>query len=300
MKPVMKPALLRFSLRKRLYTHQGPSDLKVEIDIAAGEWVALSGDSGSGKTTALRMLAGLTRPDGGFIEMEGAPWYREADGLWLPPQKRRVGFLFQDYALFPHLSVRGNLEFAARSLTPRSLTGGAEAASRADHLLGTMGLSSFAERMPSNLSGGQKQRVALARALAGEPRLLLLDEPLSALDSALRARLQDELLRVRETFGIPALVVTHDRSEARRLAHRSLALRGGIAVTEVPPAARDLGTEEDLDGEVMSVDRSGPETLVTLRLHAADGADGAVDPLEGLQPGRRVQIRRRNGHGYLS
>jgi molybdate transport system ATP-binding protein len=242
--------MLRFSLRKRLFTFDGHADLFIEMEIGAGEWVALFGESGAGKTTALRMLAGLTRPDEGFVEFDGRLWFHSGKGIDLPPRERRVGFLFQDYALFPNMTVRQNLEFAlprasaAKSATSTNPAGTAASKTAAsgnevDGLLETMGLKPFEARMPGTLSGGQKQRVALARTLAARPGLLLLDEPLSALDPDMRGRLQAELFRVREEYRMPGLVVTHDRAEATRLGHRSLVLRGGKAIPagDAPPAA---------------------------------------------------------------
>jgi molybdate transport system ATP-binding protein len=155
----------------------------------------LFGPSGSGKTTLLRLLAGLEKPDSGTITFRGRAWQD------LPPQKRRAGFLFQEYALFPHLTVAENVAYAA----PRETAHG---------LLEAFGLAEFAGRLPRAISGGQQQRTALARALAAAPALLLLDEPLSALDAPTRTRMRYELRRLLLSSGVPAIVVTHDRMEA--------------------------------------------------------------------------------------
>lgn len=164
----------------------------------------LFGPSGSGKTTLLRLLAGLDRPDSGAISFRGQDWFDSARAIDLPPQQRRAAFLFQDYALFPHLSVASNVAFAARP-------------GRARDLLKAFGLAPLAARKPHAISGGEAQRVALARALAAGPNLLLLDEPLSALDQPTRAWMRYELRRMLQEGGVPAIVVTHDRLEAAAL-----------------------------------------------------------------------------------
>ena len=161
----------------------------------------LFGPSGSGKTTLLRLLAGLDRPDDGAISFRDSAWYDGGRSICLPPQQRRAVFLFQDCALFPHLTVTANVEYAARGETAR-------------RLMDVFGLAELADRFPRALSGGQQQRVAVARALAAEPALLLLDEPLSSLDAAARGRMRQELRRMLLNGGVPSLVVTHDRMEA--------------------------------------------------------------------------------------
>jgi molybdate transport system ATP-binding protein len=161
----------------------------------------LFGPSGAGKSTLLRLLAGLERPDAGQILFRGETWFDAARAIHLPPQRRRAGFLFQDYALFPHLTVLDNVAYAADR-------------ARAAVLLERFGLSALAARKPRGISGGEQQRVALARALAAGPSLLLLDEPLSALDAATRLRTRSQLRRMLRESGIPSIVVTHDRSEA--------------------------------------------------------------------------------------
>ncbi|MDZ4378071.1 MAG: ABC transporter ATP-binding protein, partial [Xanthomonadaceae bacterium] len=154
----------------------------LDLAVAAGETVAIVGASGAGKSTLLRMLAGLSQPNSGRIVVDGEPWFDSAKKINLPPQQRAIGFVFQDYALFSNLTVRQNVAYAADK----------GQASWVVRLLAMTGLTELQDSLPARLSGGQKQRVALARALARKPKLLLLDEPLSALDGALRAQLQDE------------------------------------------------------------------------------------------------------------
>jgi molybdate transport system ATP-binding protein len=193
-------------------------DLDVEMEIAAAESVTLFGESGTGKTTLLRMLAGLTAPDSGRIEVAGETWYDSGRGINLPPQRRSAGLVFQDYALFPNMTVRQNLAFALK----RGKDPG-----RMEVILALMDLTQLADRSPETLSGGQKQRVALARALVSDPGILLLDEPLSALDQELRLKLQGEIAALQKSSGIPAILVSHDLGEIFRLSDRVLCLEGG-------------------------------------------------------------------------
>jgi molybdate transport system ATP-binding protein len=176
-------------------------DARMAIPLDSAPVTVLFGPSGAGKTSLLRMLAGLDRPAEGCISFRGQTWFDASRDVCLPPQKRRAGFLFQDYALFPHLTVAENVAFAAR-------TAGAH------EYLKMFGLVDLADRRPRQISSGQQQRVALARALAAEPALLLLDEPLSALDAATRARTRQQLRQMLISAGVPSIVVTHDRTEA--------------------------------------------------------------------------------------
>ncbi|NNM80863.1 MAG: ATP-binding cassette domain-containing protein, partial [Gallionella sp.] len=176
--------MIDLDIKKRLLGAQGEFSLEVKLHIAQGEFVTLFGVSGAGKTTLLRCLSGLAAPDSGVIRVDGETWL--APQTRLPVQQRRVGYMFQDYALFPNMTVRGNLEFALRKgANPKQV----------DELIAIMTLGELQHRKPDSLSGGQQQRVALARTLAAEPRLLLLDEPFSALDHETKLRLQDEVLR---------------------------------------------------------------------------------------------------------
>ena len=189
----------------------------ISLDIRENEFFALLGASGSGKTTLLRMLAGFARPDGGRILLDGA------DIAQTPPNRRPVNLMFQSYALFPHMSVRANIAYGLEMerLSRRDI------AARVDEMLATVQLTELAERKPDQLSGGQRQRVALARALVKRPRLLLLDEPLGALDKKLRGTMQMELKRLQHEVGITFIMVTHDQEEALVMADRVAILRDG-------------------------------------------------------------------------
>jgi iron(III) transport system ATP-binding protein len=191
----------------------------LSLAVEPGEVVALLGPSGCGKTTTLRMVAGFERPDAGTVTLEGR--VLAGPGAFVPPEQRSVGMVFQDYALFPHLSVLDNVAFGLGALSR------AEAQARARAMLKLFGLEGFESRLPHALSGGQQQRVALARALAPGPRVLLLDEPFSSLDSALRASTRGEVRRVLKSLGATVLLVTHDQAEAMAFADRLVVMRAG-------------------------------------------------------------------------
>jgi molybdate transport system ATP-binding protein len=251
--------MIRLSLRKRLHTARGDLESDTALDIAPGEFIALTGPSGAGKTTLLRMLAGLVRPDGGRIEVDGEIWYDGTAGIHLPPQRRRVGMVFQDYALFPNMTVRGNLEFALPDRRSRA---------RVDEMMEATHLTELALRRPDTLSGGQKQRVALARALVSEPSILLLDEPLSALDPAMRARLQDEILSLQRRFSIAAIVVSHDVAEVHRLAARVYCLEDGRIVRQGTPSevfgGGRISNKLRLTGVLMEIKEAGVVRVLTV------------------------------------
>jgi spermidine/putrescine ABC transporter ATP-binding subunit len=190
----------------------------VTLDIAAGEFLTVLGESGSGKTTLLRLIAGFEQPDGGEIAIDG----QRIDGL--PPNRRPVNTVFQSYALFPHLSVFENVAYGLRvSKVPKP-----EVTKRVEEALELVKMSPFARQAPTRISGGQQQRVALARALVNRPKLLLLDEPLSALDAALRRQMQGELKSLQRQVGITFVFVTHDQDEAMALSDRVALLRSGV------------------------------------------------------------------------
>ncbi|GAB3466346.1 ATP-binding cassette domain-containing protein [Azotobacter salinestris] len=252
------PERLHFHLRKQLVCATGPLELDIELDIARGESLALLGPSGSGKTSLLRLLAGLQPADSGFIAAFGRIWLDSASGIDRPPRRRRAGLVFQDYALFPNMSVQGNVRFALPAGMP---------ARRADELLELVGLAGLANERPARLSGGQQQRLALARALAAEPDLLLLDEPLSALDGALRRDLQDALAALRERRRTTLVLVTHDPSEALRLCERAVLLEAGRVVADTTPA-RLFGAGRFVDAESRLI-LAG---RVVERIAAADGS----------------------------
>ena len=218
----------------------------------------LFGPSGCGKTTVLRCLAGLETPEEGTIQFGAGTWCDASRGVCLTPQERGIGFVFQDYALFPHLTVAGNVGYGLGGISA------SERHRRVGELLERFDLTTQAEQRPRQLSGGQQQRVALARALACRPKLLLLDEPLSALDAALREQLRGELRRLLAACDVPVLLVTHDREEALVLGDELVVMSGG------------------------TVRQSGPVLEVFNR--PADAEVARIVRMENLQPGRVINV----------
>ncbi len=235
-----------------------PIPLSLQLSVRAGELLALVGPSGSGKTTVLRSIAGLYRPHYGTIQCRDDVWLDTRNNIDRPPQQRRAGLVFQNYALFPHLTVRANLTVA--------MDQGTAAAQRTEalRLLETVHLKGLEDRYPHELSGGQQQRVAVARALARQPRVLLLDEPFSAVDQMTRKRLQNELARLRRRIEVPIILVTHDLNEASALADRICVLHNGHALQTdhadslfrrpcSPQVARLLGHNNVFNGRLLKV-----------------------------------------------
>ena len=212
--------MINIDIKKLLHGVGKDMQLEAKFSIQDGEFVALSGKSGSGKTTLLRVLAGLEDAKGS-IEVANRVWL--SDDAILPPQKREIGFVFQDYALFENMSIEQNLLFVR------------EDKELAKYLLHTTELYELKDRFPSMLSGGQKQRVSLCRAMMSKPKILLLDEPLSALDPVMRLKLQNEILTLHKEFHTTTLMVSHDPSEIYRLASRVLVLKDGKVVDDATP-----------------------------------------------------------------
>lgn len=282
--------MIEISFRKNLGSAE--SSLKIELHtmLEPGSLTALFGPSGAGKTTVLRMLAGLTMPDEGRIVVGGKVWYDSASDTHVATRHRAIGFAFQDYALFPNMTARQNIAYGAAR----------EEHTWIDELLDLTELTAVSSRLPTTLSGGQKQRVALARALARRPSLLLLDEPLSALDGALRGRLQERLLALHRRLKMTTLLVSHDIAEAFRLAQRVLRLEHGQIVSEGTPddvfLASNRSGELRLHAQVLAVRPATEGCLVSL-LVGSDivHVNAAAQEAEGLVPGTMVSIAARAG-----
>jgi putative spermidine/putrescine transport system ATP-binding protein len=253
-----------------------------DLALAAGEFVSLLGPSGCGKTTALRIIAGFIAPDDGAVVLEG----RDITGV--PPSRRNMGMVFQAYSLFPNMTAEENVGFGLRLRAVPA----AEHARRVGKLFELIGLTPARSRYPHQLSGGQQQRVALARALAIEPRVLLLDEPLSALDARVRVQLREEIRRIQTALGITTLYVTHDQEEALSISDRIVVMSAGrieqigtapeiYGAPATPFVAEFVGTMNRLSAEV----RDGGQGEVEW-----SGARLRVDAARGRAPGERVLV----------
>ena len=253
--------MISYRITKQLIATEGTINLRVDQQIGEHDFITLYGKSGAGKTTTLRILAGITDPDEGYIQVGGETWFDSRKGINLSPQKRSIGFVFQDYALFPNMSVRKNLEYALVSQKDRSIV---------DELLEVVDLKNLADRKPDSLSGGQRQRVALARALVRRPQILLLDEPLSALDMEMRLKLQDAILNIHRRFNITTILVSHNFSEIFKLSNRVLIIDRGEIIKSGPPAdvfiGKKLSGKFKFEGEILQKQKSDAVYILTVSI----------------------------------
>jgi molybdate transport system ATP-binding protein len=264
-------------LRVEARTRLGALDLDLTVAVTPGECLAVAGPSGAGKTSLLRVAAGLLRPEHGLVEAGDETWLDTRRGVDLPPERRRCGYLFQEYALFPHLSAWQNVAYPLR---------GSDRRQRAAALLDRFGMGALADARPGTLSGGERQRVALARALAREPDVLLLDEPLSALDARTRAGAVRELGALLRDADVPAVLVTHDFAEAAALGDRVAIVDAGRMLQEGTPselaAAPRSAFVADFTGAVVltGTARGGADGLTHVDLDGG-GAVTSTDRAEG-------------------
>ncbi|EDO6595176.1 sulfate/molybdate ABC transporter ATP-binding protein [Campylobacter coli] len=251
--------MIKIDIKLPINTAKGKKQLELNTYLKANEITAIFGESGAGKTTLLKIIAGLIEPEFGRIEVGDELWLDTQKNINLAIQKRKIGFVFQDYALFPNMSVKENISYAATSKQ------------KVEELLSLMNLENLAKIYPKNLSGGQAQRVALARALAREPQILLLDEPLSALDFKMRSFLQDELVKILQHFKITTLLVSHDLAEIYKLSHRILELSDGKIIKDARTneffTSSNLSAKLRLSATLLEIKKSDILMIFTLLLN---------------------------------
>jgi molybdate transport system ATP-binding protein len=243
--------MTHFSLQKKLHSAEGSLTLDVNCEIEDGAFISLYGPSGAGKTSLLRMLAGFMHPDSGMIKVKDEIWFDSEKKINIIPQQRLTGFVFQDYALFPNMNVEQNILYALGKNDSKKII---------DELLEVTGLGGLRNKRIQMLSGGQQQRVALARAVARKPKLLLLDEPLSAIDNEMRANLQQTLLSIHSRYNVTAIIVSHDINEIVKLTSKTIHLKNGLIQEYVPPGEIFLNKSSETDslkGVFLSAERSG-------------------------------------------
>lgn len=272
--------MIKIDVSKKLHGSNGEMNLNVNLEIKQGEFLALTGLSGSGKTTLLRILAGLENASG-TINIDNSLWLNEK--FCLASQKREIGFVFQDYALFPNFSVLDNLLYVNKD---KEL---------ANYLLKVTELEELKNRFPQTLSGGQKQRVSLCRALMNRPKILLMDEPLSALDSNMRTKLQNEILTLHKEFNTTTIMVSHDPSEIYRLANRIVVLNYGQIINDGSPKEILLKTKGSqkfsFEGELLDIIKVDVihVAIVAIGQQLVEVVVGK-DEIESLKIGQKVSL----------
>jgi molybdate transport system ATP-binding protein len=277
---------IRIHIEKKLIADSSEIDLAIDLHLQNGDFVALYGASGAGKTCTLRMIAGLLSPDRGHISVDGEVWYDSTQGINIPPQRRKIGLVFQQYALFPNMTVRENLHYALSSQQDPQII---------DELLSITQLAPLANRKPDTLSGGQQQRVALARALVRRPALLLLDEPLSALDENIRAKLQEDIKQLHERFEMTTILVSHNLSEVFRLCQRLYLIDNGKIKKSGAPAdvliGKQLSGKFKFEGRILSIQPNDVVCIVTVAVgNVPVRVVATPDSLQNLKAGDRVVI----------
>ena len=218
--------MIRVDIQKELLSPSGKMQLALDFELSKGEFLTIYGKSGAGKTSTLRILAGLLKPDAGSITIAGNSWFDSKTKVNKKTQDRKVGFLFQDYALFPNMTVEENLKYALNKNDNES---------RVNELIEIVELGDLRNLKPEMLSGGQKQRVALSRALVQSPQLLMLDEPLSALDVEMREKLQDYILLLHKEFKLTTILVSHDLNEIMKMSDQVLVIEHGKKLSQSSP-----------------------------------------------------------------
>lgn len=249
--------MIKLSVQKILNFSNGKMPLDIDLNIQKGEFIGLYGSSGAGKTSLLRILAGLLEANQGEIIVENNVWFSSFSKVNLKPQHRQVGFVFQDYALFPNMTVKENLQFALKKEQDKRIV---------EELIELTELGSFQNAKPALLSGGQQQRVALARALVQQPKLLLLDEPLSALDRNMRHQLQDYLLKTHQTYEVTTILVSHDVDELSKLTDRVVELEQGKIIRIEKANVLFEPSKHELRGKIVAIEEINHQYRLTIKI----------------------------------
>ncbi|WP_025665890.1 ATP-binding cassette domain-containing protein [Aquimarina megaterium] len=251
--------MIHIALQKELTAANGAMQLDVNINIEPGQLVTLYGESGAGKTSILRMIAGLLQTDAGLITVNQKTWLDTKKGICLKPQQRKIGFVFQDYALFPNMTVKENLLFALEKGQNKEIV---------NELIDIIELGDLQDRKPINLSGGQKQRVALARALVRTPEILMLDEPLSALDIKMRTKLQDYILKVHKQFNLTTILISHEIGEVIKMSDTVFSIENGKIIKQGKPievfTTKQVSGKFQFSGEIIQIEKEDIIYIVTI------------------------------------
>ncbi len=278
--------MIDIQFQKNLNGSSGKMLLDIDLKIVKGAFVSLYGPSGAGKTSILRMIAGLLAPDQGKLKVGGETWYDSAVKVSLSPQKRDVGMVFQDFALFPNLTVRGNLEYAKNKQSDGAIVG---------ELIDLMDLGDLQDSQTTMLSGGQKQRVALARSIVQKPSVLLLDEPLSALDPSMRSKLQDYILKAHKVYDLTTIMVSHDVAEIFKMSDEVIMLDQGCVTKRGKPrevfANNEVSGKFQFTGEIVEIQHQGFLYIISILI----GNDfvkviGEKEEVKDLKVGERVMV----------
>ena len=278
--------MIKLRVKRQMHTPHGNEWLDLDLNIGKGDFVTLFGESGAGKTTFLRILAGLTQPQEGYIEVDGEVWFDSKKKINRPVQQRKAGFVFQENNLFPHMTVRENLEYAC---------GDKKGLSSIEEWIVTMGLKGLENQKPDTISGGQKQRVALVRALINQPKILLLDEPLSDLDIHSRLNLQDEIIKAYQKTKITTLLVSHELSEVFKLSKKIFIIdRGKITKSGSPQEVfvnNDLSGKFKFTGEIIEIHKDGVLNILTLSIgNHVTKVVASDEEIFGLTTGSKVIV----------
>ncbi|WP_200977751.1 ABC transporter ATP-binding protein [Echinicola sp. 20G] len=251
--------MIDLRLKKALRSDNTEMVLDLDLQFKKGQFITLYGESGSGKTSTLRLISGLMKPDSGHLSIGQQCWFDNEKKINLSPSKRKIGFVFQDYALFPNMTVKENLFFALSDKADQGII---------EELIQIMDLGDLQYRKPDSLSGGQKQRVALARALVGKPEILLLDEPLSALDYKMRYKLQTYILKIHQKYKLTTILVSHDIGEIIKLSDLVFELENGKIMRQGSPAELfgigSTSAKFQFTGEILQIEREDVLFIVTL------------------------------------